>query len=38
MLEDVSRTPNRLKMTLEKNKCVLFQLSAFEGKKLRGGL
>ena len=37
MLEDVSRTPNRLKMTHNKNICILLQTSRFGDTILRGG-
>ena len=37
MLEDVSRTPNRLKMTHNKNICILLKCSQFGDTILRGG-
>ena len=37
MLEDDSRTPNRLKMTLEREKWILFKFDQFGDTILRGG-
>ena len=38
MLEDVSRTPNRLKMTHNKNICILLKCLRFGDTILRGGV
>ena len=37
MLETVSRTPNRPKMTQQKHNCVLSKINTFCDKKLHGG-